>query len=75
MFPTLTQFICVNPGSGKGVGVGMLEFSQCHNSRLTGEDIKPNWSGGHKSNFVDVWQKMFTYVLCTIKISSAPKKT
>lgn len=66
MLPTFTQYICVNPGSGKGVGVGMLEFSQCHNSRLTGEEIKLAWRGGNKSNFIDIWQKMFTYVICVL---------
>lgn len=54
MLPTSTQYICVNPGSGKGVGVGMLEFSQYHNSRLTGEEIKTAWRGDNKSNFIDI---------------------
>lgn len=35
--------ICMNPGSGRGVWVGTLEFSQCHNSHLTGADIKTHF--------------------------------
>lgn len=53
----------MNPGSGRGVGVGTPEFSQCHNSRLTGADIKTHLGEKPVNQVLLTFDKMFTYVI------------
>ncbi len=57
----------MNPGSGRGVGVGTLAFSHGHNSRLTGADIKTHL-GEQAVNLIllTLDKSFFTYLICVL---------
>ncbi len=59
--------MCMNPGSGSGVGVGTLAFSHCHNSHLTGADIKTHLGEEAVNQILLTFDNFFfTYLICVL---------